>query len=139
VIVFYTTPVDATPEQLHRAVRNLVDNAVRHARRAVTISVVAADGHGQVLVGNDGPPIAAGDRSKIFDRFVRLDDSRSRQGGGAGLGLPIARDIIHAHGGTITVDDRGRERPSGSGCPWRQGSVHRILSLPTVRSPDAAT
>ena len=97
--------VAGDPEQLHRAVRNLVDNAVRHARRAVTISVAAADGQGHVLVGNDGPPIAADDHSKIFDRFVRLDDSRSRQGGGAGLGLPIARDIVQAHGGTITVED----------------------------------
>lgn len=93
-------------EQLHRAVRNLVDNAVRHARRTVTISVVAADGQGDVLVGNDGPAIPAGDRAKIFDRFVRLDESRSRQGGGAGLGLPIARDIVQAHGGTIGVEDR---------------------------------
>jgi signal transduction histidine kinase len=93
-------------EQLHRAVRNLVDNAVRHARRTVAITVTQADGQGQLLVGNDGPPIAAGDRAKIFDRFVRLDESRSRLGGGAGLGLPIARDIIQAHGGTIGVEDR---------------------------------
>jgi signal transduction histidine kinase len=98
--------VAGDPEQLHRAVRNLVDNAVRHARHAVTISVEIAGGQGELLVGNDGPPIAAEDRAKIFHRFVRLDDSRSRQGGGAGLGLPIARDIVQGHGGTITVDDR---------------------------------
>jgi signal transduction histidine kinase len=109
-------------EQLHRALRNLVDNAVRHARRAVTISVVAAGGEGHVVVGNDGPPIAAADRSKIFDRFVRLDDSRSRQDGGAGLGLPIARDIVHAHGGTIIVDDSA------------DGATFRIrLPVPEVR------
>jgi signal transduction histidine kinase len=97
--------VSGDHDQLHRAVRNLVDNAVRHARRTVTISVVAADGQGHLVVGNDGPPIAADDRAKIFDRFVRLDDSRSRQGGGAGLGLPIARDIVQAHGGTISVEE----------------------------------
>jgi signal transduction histidine kinase len=109
-------------EQLQRAMRNLVDNAVRHAHRAVTISVGVVDGEGQVLVGNDGPPIAPGDRSKIFDRFVRLDDSRSRQGGGAGLGLPIARDIVHAHGGTISVDDRA------------DGATFRIrLPVPALR------
>jgi signal transduction histidine kinase len=56
-----------------------------------------------VRVGNDGPPIAAADREKIFDRFVRLDNSRSRQSGGAGLGLPIARDIVVAHSGTLSV------------------------------------
>jgi signal transduction histidine kinase len=85
--------------------RNLVDNAARHARHGVTISLTKTGGLAQVLVGNDGPAIAAGDRGRIFDRFVRLDDSRSRQDGGAGLGLPIARDIVVAHGGTLTVDD----------------------------------
>ncbi|MFJ6198241.1 sensor histidine kinase [Micromonospora sp. NPDC092111] len=88
------------PDQLHRALRNLVDNA----RHAVVVSLAADDGHAQVVVGNDGPAIAAGDRERVFDRFVRLDDSRSRQGGGAGLGLPIARDIVVAHSGTVTVD-----------------------------------
>jgi signal transduction histidine kinase len=97
--------VTGDPDQLHRVLRNLVDNAVRHARNSVTISLTSAGGEGQVLVGNDGPPIAAADRDKIFDRFVRLDDSRSRQGGGAGLGLPIARDIVLAHGGTLGVED----------------------------------
>jgi signal transduction histidine kinase len=97
--------VTGDPDQLHRVLRNLVDNAVRHARNSVTISLTSAGGEGQVLVGNDGPPIAAADRDKIFDRFVRLDDSRSRQGGGAGLGLPIARDIVLAHGGTLDVED----------------------------------
>jgi signal transduction histidine kinase len=58
-----------------------------------------------VRVGNDGPPIPAADRERIFDRFVRLDHSRSRAGGGTGLGLPIARDIVTAHGGQLTVDD----------------------------------
>jgi signal transduction histidine kinase len=97
--------ISGDPDQLHRALRNLVDNAVRHARESVTISLAAHDGEGHIVVGNDGPAIEAGDRDKIFDRFVRLDDSRSRQGGGAGLGLPIARDIVAAHGGTIGVDD----------------------------------
>jgi signal transduction histidine kinase len=97
--------VSGDPDQLHRVLRNLVDNATRHARHAVTISVECAGGVGHVLIGNDGPAIPAEDRIKIFDRFVRLDDSRSRTGGGAGLGLPIARDIVVAHGGTLSVDD----------------------------------
>jgi signal transduction histidine kinase len=97
--------VAGDPDQLHRVLRNLVDNAVRHARKTVTISLTTDDHEGHVVVGNDGPPIAAEDRIKIFDRFVRLDDSRSRLDGGAGLGLPIARDIVAAHGGTISVDD----------------------------------
>jgi len=97
--------VTGDPDRLHRALRNLVDNAASHARHVVTISLTTSLGMAQVLVGNDGPAIAAEDQGKIFDRFVRLDDSRSRQDGGAGLGLPIARDIVAAHGGTLTVDD----------------------------------
>ncbi|KUL24416.1 sensor histidine kinase [Actinoplanes awajinensis] len=93
------------PDQLTRVLRNLVDNTVRHARERVTIGVGARDGHGEIVVGNDGPAIPAADRERIFDRFVRLDDSRSREGGGAGLGLAIAREIITAHQGTLTIDD----------------------------------
>ncbi|BCJ47628.1 two-component sensor histidine kinase [Actinoplanes ianthinogenes] len=101
------TPVRVTgdPDQLTRVVRNLVDNTVRHARERVTISLAARDGRGEIVVGNDGPPIPAADRDRIFDRFVRLDDSRSRDAGGAGLGLAIARDILTAHDGTLTVDN----------------------------------
>jgi signal transduction histidine kinase len=94
------------PHQLQRVLRNLVDNAARHAAHTVTISLTAHDGEAHLVVGNDGPAIPAGDRERIFDRFVRLDDSRTRVGsGGAGLGLPIARDIVLAHGGSLSVDD----------------------------------
>ncbi|GIF07000.1 two-component sensor histidine kinase [Actinoplanes siamensis] len=93
------------PDQLTRVLRNLVDNTVRHARDRVTISLAARDGQGEIVVGNDGPPVPDADRDRIFDRFVRLDDSRSRDAGGTGLGLAIARDIITAHQGTLTVDE----------------------------------
>jgi signal transduction histidine kinase len=93
---------------LVRAVRNLIDNAARHAAHSITISVGARDGMAEIVVGNDGPPIPAADRKRIFERFVRLDDSRSRSDGGSGLGLAIARDIVTAHGGTLTVDDLDR-------------------------------
>jgi signal transduction histidine kinase len=97
--------VSGDPDHLQRALRNLVDNAIRHARRTVTIGLAAADGEAHLVVGNDGPPIPAEDRERIFRRFVRLDDSRTRQGGGGtGLGLPIARDIVVAHGGTLGAD-----------------------------------
>jgi signal transduction histidine kinase len=95
--------VSGDPDHLHRVLRNLVDNATRHARGSVLLSLDAAGGEAHLLVGNDGPAIPAEDQIKIFDRFVRLDDSRSRLGGGAGLGLPIARDIVVAHGGTLSV------------------------------------
>jgi signal transduction histidine kinase len=97
--------VTGDADALQRVLRNLVDNAARHAAETVTLRVRVVDGNAEVRVGNDGPPIPAADRERIFDRFVRLDDSRSRTGGGTGLGLPIARDIVTAHGGELTVDD----------------------------------
>jgi signal transduction histidine kinase len=97
--------VEGDPDALQRALRNLGDNAARHAAGRVVITARPDGDHGELVVANDGPPIAPADRERIFDRFVRLDDSRSRAGGGTGLGLPIARDIVAAHGGTITVDD----------------------------------
>jgi signal transduction histidine kinase len=104
------------PDQLHRALRNVVDNAVRHARSTVAVSLAPAEeGFAEIVVANDGPPIPDGDRERIFDRFVRLDDSRSRDGGGSGLGLAIARDIVAAHGGALTVADV----PSGAAMRFR--------------------
>jgi signal transduction histidine kinase len=97
--------VQGDPDGLQRALRNLGDNAARHAATHVTITTRPDGDHGEVVVFNDGPPIGPDDRERIFDRFVRLDHSRSRAGGGTGLGLPIARDIVVAHGGTVVVDD----------------------------------
>ena len=104
-VVIEAVRVTGDADALQRVLRNLVDNAARHAATTLTLRVQVTAGTAEILVGNDGPPIAAADRERIFDRFVRLDDSRSRAGGGTGLGLPIARDIIDAHGGTLTVDD----------------------------------
>jgi signal transduction histidine kinase len=97
--------VTGDAHQLGRALRNLVDNAARYATTAVTIKVGTTPGGARVEVGDDGPGIPPADRERIFDRFVRLDDSRSRAEGGTGLGLPIAREIVAAHGGTVTVVD----------------------------------
>ncbi|MEU8661348.1 sensor histidine kinase [Actinoplanes philippinensis] len=92
-------------DQLHRALRNLVDNAMRHARDRITITLGRSGDQAEIIVGNDGPDIAPPDRERIFDRFVRLDDSRARQDGGTGLGLSIAREIATLHDGALTVDD----------------------------------
>ena len=98
------TRVSGDTDALLRVVRNLIDNSARHAANEVAVTVGTHDGMAEIVIGNDGPPIPADDRDRIFDRFVRLDDSRSRTGGGTGLGLSIARDIVAAHGGTLTVD-----------------------------------
>ncbi len=93
---------------LSRALRNLTDNAARHARSTVTVSLHHDSGEAVVRILDDGPGIAAEDHERIFERFVRLDPSRSRVDGGTGLGLPIAREIAHAHGGSLTVVARER-------------------------------
>jgi signal transduction histidine kinase len=97
--------ITGDPDQLHRVLRNLTDNAIRHARTAVTVSLTSRAGQAEILVGNDGPAIPVADRERVFDRFVRMDDSRARDRGGSGLGLSIARDIVAAHGGTLTIAD----------------------------------
>jgi signal transduction histidine kinase len=86
-------------------VRNLLDNAVRHATSRVVVSVAGRDGDVELAVADDGPGIAADDRARVFERFVRLDSDRSRGGGGSGLGLAIARAVAERHGGTIEVAD----------------------------------
>ncbi|WP_433203041.1 sensor histidine kinase [Dactylosporangium sp. CS-047395] len=96
--------VSGDPHHLQRVLRNLVDNAARHAEQTVEITVAALDGTSEITVADDGPGIAEEDRERVFDRFVRLDEDRSRTGGGTGLGLPIARDIVAAHGGTLTIE-----------------------------------
>jgi signal transduction histidine kinase len=91
------------PDELSRAVGNVVDNAVRHARSTVTVAVATGPGTAVVTVADDGPGIPADRREAVFERFTRLDGARS-PGGGTGLGLAIAREVVEAHGGTIAVD-----------------------------------
>ncbi|CAL9434089.1 HAMP domain-containing sensor histidine kinase [Streptomyces sp. Tu 3180] len=100
-----TEPAEVTGSrgQLGRLLANLLDNARRHARERVTVTV-RREGDRVVLgVADDGEGVAEADRERIFERFVRLDAARSRDEGGAGLGLAIARDVAVRHGGTLTV------------------------------------
>ncbi|MFE2586692.1 sensor histidine kinase [Streptomyces sp. NPDC059378] len=112
---------------LGRLLTNLLDNAQRHADRTVTVRLSADPGTGDAVldIANDGPPIATADQETIFERFARLDDARSRDDGGTGLGLPIAADIAALHGGTITVLDTSdgttfRTRLTRSSSPARR-------------------
>lgn len=89
--------------QLARVIGNLLDNAQRHARAGVTVTVGLRDGLVVLAVGDDGDGVPPAERERVFERFVRLDDARSRDEGGAGLGLAIARDVAHRHDGTLTV------------------------------------
>ncbi|GII84992.1 two-component sensor histidine kinase [Sphaerisporangium siamense] len=90
---------------LSRVIGNLLDNAQRHADALVRVEVRARDGTAVLTVTNDGDRIPEADRERVFQRFARLDDSRSRDRGGTGLGLAIARDVAIAHGGTLHAED----------------------------------
>jgi signal transduction histidine kinase len=91
---------------LSRMLRNLVDNAARHAASVVEVRVAPQDGWVAVTVFDDGPGIPVEQRDRVFDRFVRLDPDRSRSAGGTGLGLAIVREIAAAHGGSVSIGDR---------------------------------
>jgi signal transduction histidine kinase len=93
--------VDGDAPGLTRMLRNLVDNAARHAAGRVSLALSEQDGHAVIHVDDDGPGIPPPDRRRVFDRFVRLDESRSRAAGGSGLGLAIAAEIAAAHGGDV--------------------------------------
>ena len=90
--------------RLRRALANVVDNAARHARSTVTISLAERDASAVMSVADDGPGIPAERHDEVFERFARLDGARSASTGGTGLGLAIARAIVVDHGGTIAVD-----------------------------------
>jgi signal transduction histidine kinase len=94
------------PAAMSRMIRNLVDNAVRHANSLIAIEVSSRNGTATLSISDDGPGIAPAERTRVFERFVRLDSDRSRSGGGAGLGLAIVAEVVVAHGGTVTIDDR---------------------------------
>ena len=96
--------IDGDRAALRRVLHNLGDNAARHARHRVAFTLLERDGWAELHVDDDGPGVPAADRSRVFDRFVRLDDSRARIGGGSGLGLAIVAEIIAAHGGTAVVE-----------------------------------
>ncbi|MFF0267230.1 sensor histidine kinase [Kribbella sp. NPDC004536] len=95
--------VTGDPARLSQVLRNLVDNAARAAHTTVMLTTAEHDGSAVITVEDDGDGIPEEDRQRVFERFVRLDTSRSRASGGSGLGLSIAREITRAHHGTITL------------------------------------
>ncbi|WP_055491260.1 cell wall metabolism sensor histidine kinase WalK [Streptomyces sp. TP-A0356] len=126
------------PDQLTRLIRNLLDNADRHAHEHVDVTVTTqAPDTAVIAVADDGPGIPVEDRERIFNRFVRLQSARTRHAGeatGAGLGLPIVRDIATAHGGSLTVQETYAEPARGGQGP---GATFTVL-LPTLSSDTAS-
>jgi two-component system OmpR family sensor kinase len=98
--------VYADSERLRQVIDNLIGNAMQHTppRSPVTVSVTSTAGTGEIVVADGGPGMTAEQAARVFERFYRTDDARTRARGGTGLGLSIAASLAAAHGGDITVD-----------------------------------
>jgi signal transduction histidine kinase len=88
---------------LGRVLRNLGENAARHATSRVDLALAERDGEVVLTVDDDGPGIPESERLRVLQRFVRLDEARSRDDGGSGLGLSIVDEVIRAHGGSVSI------------------------------------
>lgn len=120
-------PFTARPMALRRALANLVDNAMRHGERVDVRLILQGEGEGgraEVVVEDDGPGLPEAELGKVGEPFYRPDASRSREGGGAGLGLAIVRAVAAAHGGSITLANR----PTGG--------LRATLSIAALPLPD---
>lgn len=121
-------PVEAAtvrgdPGQLGRVVRNLLDNAVRHATSAVAVALRVEGDEAVLVVTDDGPGIPAERVEEAFERFTRLDEARSADDGGTGLGLAIVRDVVEGHGGSVTID------------PEHRSGARLVVRLPLASDP----
>ena len=114
--------VACRPVALRRAFRNVLDNAATYGFRA-TVRIVQDDVRLRVVVEDEGPGIPEEHLGQVFEPFVRLEGSRSRDTGGSGLGLAIARTIFRGHGGDIRLQNRS------------EGGLRAIIVLPGVDLP----
>jgi two-component system sensor histidine kinase BaeS len=128
-------PVDADTDLVSQALRNLLDNALRYAPEGATITVETAlqGGAVRVTVRDTGEGIAPEDLVHIFERFYRGEKSRSRETGGAGIGLALVQEIARAHGGDV-----GAASSPGATTVWFSLPV-RIGDTRTVTSPSASS
>ncbi|MGW4239961.1 ATP-binding protein [Streptomyces sp. NPDC004749] len=113
-------------EALRRVVRNLLDNAHRHAVHQVRVALGERGTTVELTVSDDGSGIPPADRERVFERFTRLDEARSREAGGSGLGLAIVAKIIAAHGGSAHAD---QDPPPGDG---GLGGARLVIRLPAA-------
>ena len=98
-------PISCRPNEIKRAVRNLVENAVAYGRKAEVRISDTSDGY-EVLVEDEGPGIPESDRQRVFEPFVRLESSRNVATGGTGLGLTLVKAIAEGHGGAVRLENR---------------------------------
>ena len=104
-------PISCRPNEIKRAVRNLVENAVAYGHKADVRISDTGDGY-EVLVEDEGPGIPEGERQRVFEPFVRLESSRNEATGGTGLGLTLVKAIVEGHGGAVRLENR----PGGGLC-----------------------
>ena len=102
------TMIEADPTKMHDALRNLIENAVNYSAEGGRVALAARVEDGRVLltVSDDGPGLPEADLGRVFERFYRVDKSRTRDPGGTGLGLSIVRHLIELHGGRIHAENR---------------------------------
>ncbi|PCN46404.1 two-component sensor histidine kinase [Curtobacterium sp. 'Ferrero'] len=153
VVPDHPVTADVDPDRLAQVLGNLVDNAARATGRVRTDGDITAAGRSAagtvevalrpdadtvvLRVEDDGPGIPTVDRERVFDRLVRLEDARDAHSGGAGLGLPIARGIATAHGGSLrhAAETGGAPRLGGAAFELRLPAVEPV---PPVERPAAA-
>ena len=97
--------VEAAPAEVDLVLDNLLRNAARHARARITVTVLARASSVWLVVDDDGHGIAAPHREKVFDRFYRVQDDRSRDSGGSGLGLALVAEVVRRRGGGVKVTE----------------------------------
>jgi signal transduction histidine kinase len=114
---------DADEDVIVRVMENLLSNAERYASTAVTVEVTAAGRWAVLTVSDDGPGIPAADRARVFERFARLDASRSQDSGGSGLGLAIVRQLVQSSGGSVHLEDA-------------EPGLRAVVRLPLVTATD---
>lgn len=102
---FSAARLTGQPDQLRRVVRNLLDNAERHAKSEIAVQLHTDGGNAELVIADDGEGIAPADRDRVFARFARLQQARERDSGGAGLGLAIVQDVVAGHGGQVWIAD----------------------------------
>ena len=98
-------PLQCRANEIRRAVRNLIENAVSYGKKADVTLNETADTY-EIVVEDEGPGIPEGDRARVFEPFVRLEGSRNADTGGSGLGLTLVKAIAEGHGGTVVLEDR---------------------------------
>jgi signal transduction histidine kinase len=111
------------PLALRRVVRNLLDNARRHASSRIVLRVALEEDQVVAVVEDDGTGIPEAEREQVFERFARLEEARDRDAGGTGLGLAVVREIVEAHGGTVVAEEGD------------EGGARLVVRLPT-RGPE---